>query len=131
MAALPADDTVSGTELSNISLLLRPDEATSLTPDQKSKVEDLLQEFSELFGEPTGHASVEAQVIQMNPGAKPSMQNPYSNSPTKRKIMEEKVQQLIEKGYLEPCKSEWTAPSLLVAKDYSQTDFRLVTNFRK
>ena len=98
---------------------------------QRKQLEDLLQEFSDIFAEPSGHALVEEQMIQVNAGARPCMQRPYSISPAKRQMMDKKIDQLIEKGYLEPCSSEWATPSLLVAKDDTQTDFRLVTDFRK
>ena len=98
---------------------------------QRSQLENLLQEFSDIFAEPTGHALVDEQEVQVNAGARPCMQRPYPISPAKCKIMDLKIDQLIEKGYLEPCVSDWAALSVLVAKDDANTYFQLVTDFRK
>ena len=70
-AELPALMVKVGPDLS-----LRGDEAQNLTEDQMVQVEELLSEFVDIFGEPTGHAKVEAQTIEIEPGARPSMQRP-------------------------------------------------------
>ena len=112
-------------------LSLRDDEAKNLTKEQQSQVEELLSEYVDIFGDPTCHAKVEAQIIEVEPGARPSLQRSYSVSPAKCKIMDEKLDLLLEKGYIEPCTSEWAAPSLLVAKGDTGMEYRLVTDFRK
>ena len=110
-AALPTLMVKMGPDLS-----LSDDEAKNLTKEQQNQVEELLSEYEDIFGEPSGHAKVEAQIIEVEPGARPSLQRSYSVSPAKLKIMDEKLDHLLEKGYIEPCTSEWAAPSLLVAK---------------
>ena len=90
--------------------VIREDEAPQLDSVQRNTVEQLLVAFVDLFSEPTGHAAVEEQKIQINAGARPCMQWPYSVSPAKKKVMDEKIDILLEKGYLEPCESEWADP---------------------
>ena len=82
------------------------DEATLLNENQKLEVNHLLEEFADIFSEPQGHANIQAQEIHINHGCKPCMQRPYTISPAKSGIMDKKIENLIEKGYLEPCVSE-------------------------
>ena len=74
---------------------------------------------------------MEAQEIRLKEEASPCSQRPYTISPAKQVIMEEKISDLVKKGLLEPCVSDWVAPSLLVFKYETQGDFHLVTDFRK
>ena len=86
IAAVPTLLVQMGPDLS-----LREDEAINLTKEQQIQVEELLSEYVDIFGEPMGHVKVEAQLIEVEPGARPSLQRSYPVSLAKRKIMDQKI----------------------------------------
>ena len=62
--------------------------------------------------------------------ANPNKQHPYRSNPVRQQILREKIQYLLENDFiLEPSKSEWSPPCILVPKP--DGSFRMCTDYRK
>ena len=61
--------------------------------------------------------------------AKPIKQLPYRSNSVKQQILKEEIQHLLENDFIEPSKSEWSSPCILVSKP--KGSFRMRRDFRK
>ena len=61
--------------------------------------------------------------------AKPIKQHPYRSNPVKQYILKKEIQYLLENDFIEPSKSEWSSPCILVPKH--DGSFRMCTDYRK
>lgn len=81
---------------------------------------ELLQEFSDVFPEdlPKGlpvHRAVDHQ-IELVPDSQPPYKQIYRMSPAELEEVKSQVQELLEKGFIQPSKSPYGAPILFVPK---------------
>ena len=78
-------------------------------------VRDFLEVFpEELLGLPPPR-QVEFR-IDLVPGAAPVARAPYRLAPSEMKELSEQLQELSEKGFIQPSSSPWGAPVLFVKK---------------
>ena len=61
--------------------------------------------------------------------ATPIKQHPYRMNPVKLQYLRKEVQYLLDNDIIEPSKSEWSSPCILVPKPNGE--FRMCTDFRK
>ena len=61
--------------------------------------------------------------------AKPIKQHLYRSKTVKQQILKEEIQYLLENDFIEPSKSEWSSPCILVPK--LDGSFRMCTDYRK
>ena len=54
--------------------------------------------------------------IELLPGSKPVHQPPYRAGLTQRQIEQKEIEEMLKKGVLEPAKTDWTLPVVLVPK---------------
>ena len=61
--------------------------------------------------------------------AKPIKQHPYRSNPVKQQILKEEIQYMLQNYFIEPSKSEWWSPCILVPKP--DENFRMCTDYHK
>ncbi len=61
--------------------------------------------------------------------SKPMKQHPYRMNPFKQQYMKKEIQYLLDNDFIEPSKSDWSSPCILVPKQ--DKTFRMCTDYRK
>jgi len=103
-----------------------------LNDEQKRKIVNVLYKYRDAIAvrEEIGKANfIEHEIYVDNnqpPIATPQYRVPYAA----RKIIDDHVQKLLRQGVIEPSKSPWSSPVLLVRK-HNSNEFRFCVDFRK
>ncbi|UYV71905.1 hypothetical protein LAZ67_9001013 [Cordylochernes scorpioides] len=99
--------------MENISSCISPE----LPPSHKIELLELLERFSELFNQITKSPSELITKHKIATGdARPLKRRPYRVSPSERKVIHEEVDRMMEIGFVQPSKSPWASPVVLVRK---------------
>lgn len=93
----------------------------SLGQDERHTLLDVLSKHSTVFdfGKKSQTPSIPASRIRHRihtESAHPIRQKPYRVAPSERKIIDEQVQEMLEKGIIQESASPWAAPVILVKK---------------
>lgn len=99
-----------------------------LSQEQQHQLTQLLLSFSGLFGGSPSMTDKTTHDINLS-STTPIHQHGYRLSPTKRAILKEEIEKLLEAKIIKPSRSPWSSPCLLVPK--SDGTHRLVVDFRK
>lgn len=75
-----------------------------------------------------GYTTVAEHDIKLQPGTSPIKQRYYPVSPAKQKILDQELQKMLETEVIEPSKSAWSSPDLLVPK--SNGEYRFCVDYR-
>ncbi|XP_035542779.1 uncharacterized protein LOC118345010 [Juglans regia] len=91
------------------------------TPSKKKFVVDIpvVDEFPDVFMEELPGLPLVRDmefVIDLEPGAAPVHKAPYRMAPAELKELKTQLQELVDKGFIQPCTSPWGAPVLFVKK---------------
>ncbi len=129
----PPDDDVQdvGTpvKLNNSEILQTMDSRLSYLEDTaRTDLTNLLTEFSHLFPDVPTRTDQEHHDVDVG-NASPMKQHPYRLSPEKQVYLREEVRYLLDNDFIEPSKSNWSSPCILVPK--SDGSYRLCTDYRK
>ncbi|XP_047484925.1 uncharacterized protein LOC125036378 [Penaeus chinensis] len=117
-------------KLKNSDILGNPYSKTShLSPDQEEDVLKLLQEFSDLFTDTPQVTTLVMHDVKLVPGAVPIKQSPYRMAPLKSQVLKTEIEYLLVAGIIEPSKSHWASPCVLVRK--ADSSWRLCIDYRK
>ena len=100
-----------------------------LTQQQKTQVRASPGPYEELFSSNLGAINITKHSLELNPGAKPFYSNPYRAGPEKRKIIEDEIEGMLDKGVIEPTISEWAALAVLAPK--TGGEWRFCIDYRK
>ncbi|KAK8769088.1 hypothetical protein V5799_014447 [Amblyomma americanum] len=84
-----------------------------LSPEQKTELHQLLQEFQGQFSERPGRTSVLTHDIELT-SPEPVRSKAYRVSPRQRDIMEAEVKKMLQLGVIEAGESDYTSPLILV-----------------
>ena len=115
--------------LKNSEVLMNLDHKLNHLPVQeKEMLKELLGEFATLFPDVPGKTTVAVHDIDVG-NAPPIKQHPYRVNPVKLRLMRNEVEYMLKNGIIEPSKSQWSSPCVLVPK--SDGTFRFCTDFRK
>jgi hypothetical protein len=102
---------------------------THLTPEQQHTLEQTLLKFSDTITDTRiGLTDVYEHEIRVTTD-KPLKSRPYKTSPAKRKIINQKVNELLLQGILVPSNSQYASPVCAIKK--GERDHRLVVDARK
>ncbi len=82
---------------------------------QKGELQHLIGQFSDVFSSLPGQTSVLQHDIRTPPGLV-VRQRPYHVPEARRQAIEEKVQQMLKLGVIEPSRSPWSSPIMMVPK---------------
>lgn len=94
----------------------------SLKDGQKAAMINLLTQFGDMFDGHLGRTSMAEHQIDTG-DAKPINLPPYRTSPTKKRIIEEQVEQMLQDGIIEPSTGPWAAPVVIVNRAGSDPRF--------
>ncbi|KAI3743707.1 hypothetical protein L1987_56771 [Smallanthus sonchifolius] len=101
---------------------------------EEKKLEDIpiVREFPEVFPEDLRglppHRQVEFQ-IDLTPGVAPIARAPYRLAPSELQELSTQLQELLDKGFIQPSSSPWGAPVLFVKK--KDGTFRMCIYYRE
>lgn len=104
----------------------------SVEPDQQSsppllpfQFQQLVDNFKELFEEPTGIPPVRAlsHSIPLLPGAQPFRLKPYRYTPFQKDEIEKQVTHLLQSSMIQQSSSPFASPALLVKKKKGIGDY--------
>ncbi|XP_059055841.1 uncharacterized protein LOC131849740 [Achroia grisella] len=108
--------------------VLRPDEGSMLSPSEKIRLSELLQEYEDIFGEGGGPTPFAEHCIETGEHA-PIAVPPYRLTPAMKALMQEQLEHMIQQGIIEECESAWAAPALLVPK--KDGSYRFCVDYRR
>lgn len=87
-----------------------------LGPKEQRRVRQALRPFSSMWGGKLGTVRVTEHRIELKPGAKPVFAQPYRAGPKAGKIEQDEVDKMLKAGVIEPARSEFASPVVLVPK---------------
>jgi hypothetical protein len=94
----------------------------------RDSIRDLLFEYQDLFPDVPTRTNVDQHDVDVA-DAKPIKQHPYRLNPEKQSYLKKEVQYLLENDFIEPSKSDWSSPCILVPKP--DGTYRMCTDYRK
>ena len=113
--------------LVRIFLLFHPNSRTLLTrsshPMNKIVYLLLFDRFHKFFTHTPGRTHIIQHHIDLIAGTKPRNSPPYRYAPARRKIIEEKLTEMLDQGVITPSKSPWASPVVLAPKKDGSTRF--------
>ncbi len=86
-----------------------------LSATQKTELEALVCQFKDVFSEAPGRTTVIEHEIRTPPGVI-VRQRSYRIPEARRPAIEEEVQKMIQLGIIEPSRSPWASPIVMVTK---------------
>lgn len=90
---------------------------SALDNTQKIQLDELLKEKFSQMGEGLGISAVLEHEIILEPDATPIKQRYYPVSPAKQQLLNDELDRMLKEGIVEPSKSPWSSPVILVPKD--------------
>jgi len=93
-----------------------------LSVKQRKQLDDLLEEYQDLFDNNLGRCGIEKHSIDTE-FARPIKQHAYQRPPKEKKVIEEEIQKMLEKGVIQESNSPWTSPVVMVPKKDGSTRF--------
>ncbi|XP_041484226.1 uncharacterized protein LOC121430866 [Lytechinus variegatus] len=122
-------------KLSNSETVRDLDEVLDYLPEGRRRdIIDLIGDFPSLSSDVPGRTSLAVHDVDVG-DVDPIKQHPYRLNPTKRDQVRAEVQMMLNNDIIEPSKSSWSSPIVLVPKpDGSQRfciDYRKVNNVTK
>lgn len=100
----------------------------TLNSEQRQQLEELLQMKFKQMGSGLGFTTVAEHEIILEPDTRPIKQRYYPVSPVKQKIIDEELKKMLELSIIEPSKSAWSSPILLVPK--KDNSYRFCVDYR-
>ena len=115
--------------MNNSQIMQNLDDTLSyLQPDIRRDLVRLLNEYECLF--PDVPSKTTAEIYDVDVGdAAPVKQHPYRLSPVKQGYLKQEVKYLLDNDFVEPSKSQWSSPCILVPKP--DGTYRFCTDYRK
>ncbi|KAL0148578.1 hypothetical protein M9458_056125 [Cirrhinus mrigala] len=99
-----------------------------LSPTQKKELQHLVGQFSDVFSPLPGQTNVIRHEIRTPPGVI-IRQRPYRVPEARRQAIEEEIQQMLKLGVIEPSRSPWSSPIVMVPKP--DGTLRFCNDFRR
>ncbi|KAL0199491.1 hypothetical protein M9458_008031, partial [Cirrhinus mrigala] len=99
-----------------------------LSPTQKKELQHLVGQFSDVFSPLPGQTNVITHEIRTPPGVI-IRQRPYRVPEARRQAIEEEIQQMLKLGVIEPSRSPWSSPVVMVPKP--DGTLRFCNDFRR
>ena len=100
-----------------------------LSSDKRLELKQLILEYEHLFLDISSKTDKIYHDVELIDGSKSVRQHPYRMNPVKQQILREEVQYLLDNDFIEPSRSEWSSPCILVPK--LDGTFPMCTDYRK
>ncbi|TNV71127.1 hypothetical protein FGO68_gene3111 [Halteria grandinella] len=118
-----------GVKLRNSDVLANLDKKLChLSEKERNELKDLILEFKHLFPDTPGKTDAIYHDVDVG-DAPPVKQHPYRVNPLKEEHLKKEIQYMLDNDIIEPSKSEWSSPCVLVPKP--DKTYRFCTDFRK
>ncbi|KAL5015543.1 hypothetical protein ScPMuIL_007374, partial [Solemya velum] len=118
-----------GVKLRNSDVLANLDKKLChLSEKERNELKDLILEYKHLFPDTPGKTDVIYHDVDVG-DALPVKQHPYRVNPLKEEHLKKEIQYMLDNDIIEPSKSEWSSPCVLVPKP--DKTCRFCTDFRK
>ncbi|CAF5146231.1 unnamed protein product, partial [Rotaria magnacalcarata] len=89
---------------------------TDLDKCQKEKIKQLIHKFPDVFNEQPGRTKKLQHQINLVPDAQPVNSPPFRYAPTRKQIIEQNLNEMLDQGIISPSTSPWASPVILVPK---------------
>ena len=89
---------------------------THLSHSVGSKVKQMPRKHSKMWSGNLGELNASPHRVNLKAGSRPVHAHPYRDRPPARIIEQEEVIRMSDIGVIEPCKSEWASPVVMVPK---------------
>lgn len=127
------DDAVNG---DRVRELFKHINLSHLNSEERSTIESICAKFSDVFHLPNDKlttCNLYDQTIHLQPNAEPVYTKQYRLPFSQREEIEKQINKMLSDNIIEPTKSEWSSPILLVPKksDNNSKKWRLVVDYRK
>jgi len=100
-----------------------------LRSKERDKVRQALRPFSSMWDGKLGTITVTKHRIELKEGAKPVFSQPYRAGPKAREVEQQEVDKMLREKVIEPAKSEYASPVVLVPKP--DGSLRFCVDYRK
>lgn len=100
-----------------------------LTSSQQKQLKNMLSEKFMRMKEGLGYTTMIEHEIILQPDTRPVKQRYYPVSPVKQRLLDEELNRMLKEGIVEPSKSPWSSPAILVPKD-GGTKYRFCVDYR-
>ena len=123
------ETTASLPKLSNSDTLKDLDSKLAhLEMSQQQDIKNLLDGYKQLFSDVPTCTDQLCHDVDVG-DSRPIKQHPYRLNPVKGEYLKREINYLLENNFIEPSKSSWNSPCLLVPK--SDGTYRFCTDYRK
>lgn len=112
----------------NINIAGKLTEFSSLTNEEASRLQKIINQFSKLSSKSPGLTNLTEHFIDTG-DAKPFKQRQYSFSPALQKILNQEIDKMLAQGVIEPSNSPWSSPIVMVKK--KDDSYRMCFDGRK
>ncbi|CAF4534805.1 unnamed protein product, partial [Rotaria magnacalcarata] len=89
---------------------------TDLDKYQKEKIKQLIHKFPDVFNEQPERTKKLQHQINLVPDAQPVNSPPFRYAPTRKQIIEQNLNEMLDQGIISPSTSPWASPVILVPK---------------
>ncbi|KAL5019359.1 hypothetical protein ScPMuIL_005081, partial [Solemya velum] len=118
-----------GVKLRNSDVLANLDKKLChLSEKERNELKDLILEYKHLFPDTPGKTDAIYHDVDVG-DAPPVKQHPHRVNPLKEEHLKKEIQYMLDNDIIEPSKSEWSSPCVLVPKP--DKTYRFCTDFRK
>ena len=122
-------DVTCSAKLTNSETLQNLDDKLKhLDSNKKENLKLVINKYEHLFSDSPTQTNVLFHDVDVG-DASPIKQHPYRVNPIKQQYLEKEITYLLENGLIEPSKSNWSSPCILVPKP--DGSYRLCTDYRK
>ena len=132
-------NTVSASSDSDFDINQVPDTTSvdthtwpKLSDQHKKYLMSLLNKYTDIFMNTMKESSISNVTehnIDLVPGSKPVHSAPYRRNPKMRQLIDTVIQDMLLKGVISPCQSDWASPVLLVNK--KDGTMKIAVNYKK
>ena len=124
-----SDDVTGDCEKLKNSAVLAQLEAKMqhLSASRQAQLSSLLSEFVDVLPDVPTQTTVTLHDVEVGE-AHPIKQHPYRINPLKLEVMKKEVEYMLAYGIIEPSRSQWSSPCVLVPKGDGY--YRFCTDFR-
>lgn len=108
-----------------------------LNKEEKSSIENICAKYCDIFhlsGDKLTTTNLCPQTIKLKPDADPVFVKPYRLPHAQKVEINSQIEKMLKEGVIEPARSEWSSPILLVPKkidNSGEKKWRLVIDYRK
>lgn len=104
-------------------------EDSSFTPDQKDRLNKLMNSFGDVLSKRVGRAKCEPYQIKIVGSPQPKQCRPYQCNPERMKALKASIEEMLDQDVIEKSHSSWSVPAFVIPKK-DKNKFRFLCDFR-